>query len=48
MVPTFRDAFALLSGAQFEFSRDAAGKISGFVVHAGRIRNVLFSKSGQP
>src|SRR5262245_26322837 len=28
--PTVRDAFALLSGAQFEFSRDAAGKISGF------------------
>jgi len=24
--------------------RDGAGKISGFAVHAGRIRNVRFSK----
>jgi hypothetical protein len=30
---------------QFEFSRDAAGKVSGFAVNAGRIRNVRFAKS---
>jgi hypothetical protein len=42
--PTIRDSFAVISGAQYEFSRDAGGKISGFAVHAGRIRNVRFSK----
>ncbi|HEV2663836.1 MAG TPA: serine hydrolase domain-containing protein, partial [Blastocatellia bacterium] len=45
LVHRIRDAFAVLSGPQFQFSRDAAGKISGFAVHAGRIRNVRFSKS---
>jgi len=42
--PTIRDSFAVISGPQFEFSRDAAGKLYGFAVHAGRIRNVRFSK----
>ncbi|HMB29692.1 MAG TPA: serine hydrolase domain-containing protein [Blastocatellia bacterium] len=45
LAPTIRDSFAVISGPQFEFSRDAAGKVSGFAVHAGRIRNVRFSKS---
>src|SRR5262245_44769956 len=45
LAPTIRDSFAIISGPQFEFSRDAAGKVSGFGVHAGRIRNVRFSKS---
>jgi CubicO group peptidase (beta-lactamase class C family) len=44
LTPTVRDSFAIISGPQFEFSRDAAGKVSGFAVHAGRIRNVRFSK----
>lgn len=44
LLPTFRDAFSTLSLAQFEFSRDAQGKVSGFVVHAGRIRNVRFAR----
>jgi CubicO group peptidase (beta-lactamase class C family) len=43
LLPRIRDAFAVLSGPQFEFIRDAAGKVSGFAVHAGRIRNVRFS-----
>src|SRR5215813_861037 len=42
--PTIRDSFVVLSGPQFEFSREDGGKISGFAVHAGRIRNVRFSK----
>ena len=42
--PTYKDSFALLSGAQFEFNRDAQGRVAGFVVHAGRIRNVKFVK----
>jgi hypothetical protein len=44
LTPTIRDSFAIISGPQFEFGRDAAGKVSGFGVHAGRIRNVRFSK----
>ncbi len=44
LAPTIRDSFAVISGPQFEFSRDGAGKVSGFGVHAGRIRNVRFSK----
>ena len=42
--PTIRDSFAVIPGPQFEFIRDAAGKVSGFAVHAGRIRNVRFTK----
>jgi hypothetical protein len=45
LTPTIRDSFVVISGPQFEFSRDSAGKVSGFAVHAGRIRNVQFSKS---
>jgi hypothetical protein len=44
LAPTIRDSFAVISGPQFEFSRDAVGKVSGFAVHAGRIRNVRFSR----
>ncbi len=44
LTPAIRDFFAATSGLQFEFSRDASGKVSGFAVHAGRIRNVRFSK----
>ena len=44
LAPTIRDSFAVISGPQFEFSRDSAGKVSGFAVHAGRIRNVRFSR----
>lgn len=44
---TIRDAFAAPSGAQFEFSRDASGKIFGFAVHAGRIRNVWFVRQAK-
>jgi hypothetical protein len=42
LTPSFRDAFAALAAAQFEFSRDAQGRVAGFAVHAGRIRNVRF------
>jgi CubicO group peptidase (beta-lactamase class C family) len=44
LTPTIRDSFVVISGPRFEFNRDAAGKVSGFAVHAGRIRNVRFSK----
>jgi CubicO group peptidase (beta-lactamase class C family) len=42
MQPAFRDGFVSLSGVQLEFNRDAQGKIAGFGVNAGRIRNVRF------
>lgn len=42
LTPSFRDAFATFGAAQFEFNRDGQGKVAGFVVHAGRIRNVRF------
>jgi hypothetical protein len=41
--PTFKDAF-IIPGMQFEFTRDAQSRITGFAVHAGRIRNVRFAK----
>jgi hypothetical protein len=40
MTPTYRDAFT--GRFQAEFSRDAQGRVNGFVVHAGRIRHVKF------
>ncbi len=47
MLPAARDAFRLLGGVQYEFSRDAQGKINGFGVSAGRIRNVRFVKQAK-
>ena len=44
MTPTVRDSFAVIGGPKLDFSRDGGGKISGFAIHAGRIRNVRFSK----
>ena len=42
--PTIRDGFTIISGPQVEFSRDPAGKVSGFAIHAGRTRNLRFLK----
>jgi CubicO group peptidase (beta-lactamase class C family) len=42
LTPTFRDAFT--GRFQAEFSRNAQGQVSGFVIHAGRIRQVKFVK----
>jgi len=39
--PIFRDAF-LVAGAQLVFQRDAQGKLSGYLVQAGRVRNIRF------
>ena len=43
LTPTYRDAFT--GRFQTEFSRDAQGRVNGFVVHAGRIRHVKFVRS---
>jgi CubicO group peptidase (beta-lactamase class C family) len=45
--PTYRDSFIGSGGAQFQFSRDARARVSGFAVQAGRIRNVLFVKQSR-
>ena len=42
LTPRTRELFTLIQGAQFEFTRDAAGKVTGFGVNAGRIRGVRF------
>ncbi len=50
LTPTTRDAFIGSGGAAFEFQRTAPspgnplGRVTGFLVHAGRIRNVSFSR----
>ena len=41
--PMFRDTFRAPAGI-FQFSRDAAGRIDGFVLQGGRVRHVKFSK----
>ena len=41
--PTYRDAFA--NGTQsLEFTRDANGRVAGFVLEAGRVRHLRFSR----
>ncbi|MDX2043969.1 MAG: serine hydrolase, partial [Acidobacteriota bacterium] len=42
LVVRTRELLTLMQGAQFEFTRDAAGKVTGFGVNAGRIRGVRF------
>ncbi|MFN0110727.1 MAG: serine hydrolase [Blastocatellia bacterium] len=44
LVPRTRELFTLMQGAQFEFTRDATGQVTGFGVNAGRIRGVRFVK----
>lgn len=41
------ELFTLVQGAQFEFTRDAAGKVTGFGVNAGRIRGVRFVRQAR-
>ena len=42
--PTFRDAFVGSGIGTVVFTRDAGGKVTGFGVWAGRVRNVEFRK----
>lgn len=42
LVARSKELFTLIQGAQFEFTRDAVGKVTGFGVNAGRIRGVRF------
>src|SRR5262245_30642058 len=42
--PTFRDGFATTDNMQFEFKRDAQGKITGFTIGWARLRNLSFAR----
>jgi hypothetical protein len=44
LTPTTRDGFIGPGGGTFEFQRDAQGRVSGFLVQAGRIRGVAFAR----
>ena len=41
--PTFADAF-WTNGMSIRFTRDAAGRVDGFAIFAGRVRNLLFDR----
>jgi CubicO group peptidase (beta-lactamase class C family) len=41
LLPTTKDGF-IMGGPQVEFFRDAQGKVTGYVVNAGRTRNLRF------
>ncbi|MEK7830992.1 MAG: serine hydrolase, partial [Acidobacteriota bacterium] len=47
LTPRSRELFTLIQGAQFEFTRDAAGKVASFGVNAGRIRGVRFVRQAK-
>lgn len=43
LTPVFRDAF-LMDGNTVRFTRDAAGRVEGLRISAGRVRNLRFAK----
>ena len=50
LTPTIQDGFLVLVGngeAHLEFQRDAQGKVSGFLLNAGRVRHVRFRLAPQ-
>ena len=44
LAPAYRDAFQGPGGGLFEFARDARGRVTGFTVQAGRVRNIRFAR----
>ena len=44
LAPAYRDAFQGPSGGLLEFTRDAQGRVTGFTVQAGRVRNIHFTR----
>jgi CubicO group peptidase (beta-lactamase class C family) len=42
--PIFRDGFEMPGGERMRFTRDARGRITGFVVWAGRVRHLRFDR----
>jgi CubicO group peptidase (beta-lactamase class C family) len=45
--PTFPDGFATTDNMQFEFKRDAQGKIVGFTLGMARLRNLSFARQNK-
>jgi CubicO group peptidase (beta-lactamase class C family) len=43
LVPTYRDGF-VRDGSVIDMTRDTRGRITGFVVQAGRVRNLRFTR----
>lgn len=46
--PLFRDAFLLPDGKLVRFTRDARGRVAGFVLAEGRVRHLRFERSAAP
>ncbi len=46
--PLYRDGFTLPGGEIIRFTRDARGRITGFVVWAGRVRHLRFDRLPSP
>ncbi len=42
LAPAYRNAFQGPGGGLLEFTRDAQGRVTGFTVQAGRVRNIHF------
>lgn len=41
LLPTYRDGF-VMGATEVDFTRDAKGKVSGFLIEAGRVRHLRF------
>jgi hypothetical protein len=44
LVPAVTDRMRAANGAEFVFQRDPSGKVAGFLLSAGRIRNIGFQR----
>ena len=44
VTPTYADAFGGEQGESFLFLRDRKGRVTGFTVQAGRVRNIAFAR----
>lgn len=42
LTPAYRDAFQGPGGGLLEFARDTRGRVTGFTIQAGRVRNIRF------
>jgi hypothetical protein len=45
LLPLFRDAFRLPDGKLVRFTRDARGRVAGFVLWDGRVRHLRFERA---
>lgn len=44
LVPTYQDHFSSPQGSSLAFRRGSGGRVTGFSVQAGRVRNIVFSR----